>query len=99
MWGSEPTQQKQNFFGIIVLQFVVTDPVGLGFDFIMIVPLLLSHCGFFFVFGCGVSFFSRFWHPPGNGCSATCDFSVLTGGDECTSFYSAILNWRLPISF
>ena len=54
MWGSEPTQQKQNFFGIIVLQFVVTDPVGLGFDFIMIVPLLLSHYGFFFVFGCRV---------------------------------------------
>ena len=26
------------------------------FDFIAIVPLLLSHCGFFFVFGCGVSF-------------------------------------------
>ena len=68
--------------------------MGLGFDFIMAVPLLLSYCGFFFVFGCGVSFFSRFWHPPGNGCSATCDFSVLTGGDECTSFYSAILNQK-----
>ena len=26
------------------------------FDFIMIVPLLLSHCGFSFVCGCGVSF-------------------------------------------
>ena len=29
---------------------------GMGFDFIMIVPLLPSHRGFFFVFG-GVSFF------------------------------------------
>ena len=28
----------------------------MGFDFIMIVPLLPSHCGFSFVFGCGVSF-------------------------------------------
>ena len=28
----------------------------MGFDFTVIVPLLLSHCGFFFVFGCGVSF-------------------------------------------
>ena len=28
----------------------------MGFDFIVIVPLLLSHCGFSFVFGCGVSF-------------------------------------------
>ena len=30
--------------------------VGMEFDFIMIVPLLPSHYGFFFVFGCGVSF-------------------------------------------
>ena len=28
----------------------------MGFDFIMIVPLLPSHCSFSFVFGCGVSF-------------------------------------------
>ena len=27
----------------------------MGFDFIVIVPPLLSHCGFSFVFGCGVS--------------------------------------------
>ena len=28
----------------------------MGFDFIVIVLLLLSHCGFSFVFGCGESF-------------------------------------------
>ena len=28
----------------------------MGFDFIVIVLLLPSHCGFSFVFGCGVSF-------------------------------------------
>ena len=28
----------------------------MAFDFIVIVPLLPSHCGFSFVFGCGVSF-------------------------------------------
>ena len=28
----------------------------MGFDFIVIAPLLLSHCSFPFVFGCGVSF-------------------------------------------
>ena len=28
----------------------------MGFDFIVIVHLLLSHCSFSFVFGCGVSF-------------------------------------------
>ena len=28
----------------------------MGFDFIVIAPLLPSHCGFSFVFACGVSF-------------------------------------------
>ena len=28
----------------------------MGFDFIVIAPLLPSRCGFSFVFGCGVSF-------------------------------------------
>ena len=28
----------------------------MGFDFIVIVPLLPSHCSFSFVFGCRVSF-------------------------------------------
>jgi len=35
----------------------VAQPAGMGFDFIMFVPLLPSCCGFFFVFGHGVSFF------------------------------------------
>ena len=28
----------------------------MGFDFIVIAPLLPSHCGFSFIFGCGVYF-------------------------------------------
>ena len=28
----------------------------MGFDFTVIAPLLPSHCGFSFIFGCGVSF-------------------------------------------
>ena len=28
----------------------------MGFDFTVVAPLLPSHCGFSFVFGCGVSF-------------------------------------------
>ena len=28
----------------------------MGFDFTVIAPLLPSHCGFSFVFGCGISF-------------------------------------------
>ena len=46
----------------------VTHLAGMGFDFIVIAPLLPSHWGFFFVFGCGVSFFGGFWRPPVNGC-------------------------------
>ena len=62
------------------------------FYFIIIVPFLPSRCGFFFIFGHGVSFFGVFQHLPVNGCStASCDFGALTG-EECTSFYSAILN-------
>ena len=36
----------------------------MGFDFIVIVPFLPFHLGFFFIFGCGVSFFGRFQYPP-----------------------------------
>ena len=27
-------------------------PLDMGFDFIVIVPILPSHCDFFFIFGC-----------------------------------------------
>ena len=70
----------------------VTHPAILSFDFIEIVHLLPSHCGFFLVFEHGVSSFCGFQCPSVNGCStASCNFGVLTGGDECASFYSAIL--------
>ena len=70
------------------------------FDFIMIAPLLQSYCGFSFVFGCGVSLIGGFQYPPVNGCSTdSCDFSVLTGGDECMSFYSVMLNQKLEFNF
>ena len=53
----------------------------MGFNFIMIESLLPSCCGFF-VFGCGVSFFGGFQHPPFDGCSTTsCNCDALTGGD------------------
>ena len=69
-------------------------PVGMRFDFIVIVALLPSCCGFF-VFGRGISFFGRFQHPPVDGCSTTsCDFGSLAEGDERVSFYSTILNWK-----
>ena len=93
-WGSESSQQWENFFGTIVLQFVGHEFVsGMAFDFIVIVPLLPSLCGLFFVLGHGIYFLGWFQHPPIKDCStASCDFVVLEGDDECTSFYSTIFN-------
>ena len=74
----------------------VTYPAGMGFDFIVIVLLLPSCCGFFFVFGHGVSFFGMFQHPSMDGCSiGSGDFGNLKGGDEHLSFYFAIWNQKL----
>ena len=71
IWGSEPSQQWENF-GIIVLQFVHCSPSVSGFDFIMFVPLLHSHCSLFIVFEHGVFFFfSEFQHSPVDGCSTS----------------------------
>ena len=50
--GSKPSQQWENFCGIIVLQSVGHSPGSLGFDFIVIALLL----AFSFVFECGISF-------------------------------------------
>ena len=70
----------------------------MGFVFIMIAPLLRSHCGFFFVFQCRISFFGRFQHFLVNGCSAvSCDFGVFIKSSELTSFSSTILS--LPPMF
>ena len=65
----------------------------------MIVLLLPSCWGFSFAIGCNISFINLFIFLLGfnillsvNGCSAaSCNFAVLTGKDEHTSFYSVIL--------
>ena len=57
-------------------------------------PQLPFHCTILFVFGDEVSFFGRFQHHPVNDCStASFDFGALAG-NEHTSFYSSILNWK-----
>ena len=57
----------------------------------MILPLLPSCWGFSFVLGHGVSFFGGTHHSPVDGClAASCNFGVLAGEDELTSFYSAL---------
>ena len=58
-----------------------------------ILPLLPSCWGFSFALGCGVSLFGEIQHSAVDDCSAaSCNFGVPTGEDECTSFYSTILN-------
>ena len=84
----------------VVLQFVGYSPAGRGFDFIVITCLLLSCLSVFFVFGHGASFFLGFHCPPVDGCSTpSCDFGALRGGEEHTSFYSAILNRKEILHF
>ena len=54
----------------LVLLFFNLSPTRWTWDLIIVIlPLLLSHCGFFLVFGRGVSFFGGFWGPPVGGCS------------------------------
>ena len=61
-------------------------------------PLLPPCWGLSFAVGHGVSFFGCIQHSPVDGCSAaSCNFGVLTGVDERTSFYSTILHmFSLP---
>ena len=94
--GVAKSQTQLSDFTLTFSSLWVTHLAGMGFDFIMIVvPLLPSCYSFFFVFGCGVSLFGSFQHPPVNDCStATCDFGALAGGDEGTSFSSTILSWK-----
>ena len=74
MLGLEPLQQLENFFGMIIFQFVGCTPAGMEFDFMVIVPLLLSPCGLSFVSGCGICFFGGLQHSPADGYSAaSCD--------------------------
>ena len=70
----------------------VTHLAGMGFDFIVIVLLLLSRGFLSLDMG---DFFWWFPCPPVNDCSTTSyDSGPLKGGDEFTSFYFAILNQK-----
>ena len=58
-----PNSQKTSFV-LLFSNLWVTHLKGMWFDFSKIVPLLPSHYGFFFVFGCGVSFCCGSQPPP-----------------------------------
>ena len=77
---------ERTSLGLLFSSEWVTQPGGMGFDFIMIALLLQSRCGFF-VFGCGLSFLGGFQCPPVNGCSTTsCNFGAFKEGDVYTPF-------------
>ena len=79
----------------IFLQFVGHLPSGCVIWLYHDCALLQSCWSFFFSLDTEYLFSGRFQHPPVNDCStASCDFGGLTG-DECTSFYSVILNQSL----
>ena len=62
MWGSEPSNSEKTSLALLFSSLWVAHLAGMGLDFTVIVTILLSHCGFSFVFGHGVSFFGRFQH-------------------------------------
>ena len=66
------------------------------------ISLLLLFCwGFSFALEHGdLFFFGGIQHSPVDGCSVvSCKFGVLTGEDELTSFYTAILAPWLPMVY
>ena len=98
MWGSEPSHQWENVFGIILLQFVVPAPGQYGIS-LSHVLIFLSRCGFCFVFGQEISVFGELQHPPVNGhLTASCSFGALSGREEYMSFYSTFLRENHELS-
>ena len=92
--GLEPSQQWENFLGIIVLQFLGHPAGGYRIWFYRdcAPPTVLLWLLFF---RRGESVFGGFQCLPVDGYStASCDCGALTGGEEYTFFYSAILNWK-----
>ena len=74
-----------------------TSLVGTGFDSKHDFAPQPSCWVFYFAPGHEVSFFDGIQHFPVDGCSAvSCNFGVLTGEDERTSFYSAIFTTSSP---
>ena len=64
----------------------------MGFDCITNAPLLLSH-GFFFVFGCRISFFGIIFSLFIDCFLAIhCDFDIFIRGDKLQSFSSTIVS-------
>ena len=61
-WDSEPSQCGRTSLVLFFSSLSVTHLVSMGFDFFVIVPLLLSYSSCFFFFWCGVSYFIGYQH-------------------------------------
>ena len=55
-WGSKSSQQWENFLVLLLSSSWVTHLVSVGFDFIIIVPLVPSCCSLYFVLDMGYLF-------------------------------------------
>ena len=98
-WGSEPSLQWVDFFGIIVLQFVSHPPSNYGIWFYCDRPSPTISLWLLLCLWMWGIFFDEFQCLPVNNCLAvSCDSSALAGGSECTSFYSTIL-YQSPRTF
>ena len=72
--------------------------MGMGFDSKYEFAPPTIFLGLLLALGCGASLFGGMQHSPVYGCSAvSCNFGVLAGEDEHTSFYSAILPFSYHI--
>ena len=97
-WGTWGRAQKCHFCGrISPIELIsclwVTHLAGLGFYYLTKVPLLPSQCGFLFVFGYKIPFFTQIPGISVDGYSAgSCDFCVFLRWSNLKSFYSAILS-------
>ena len=92
-WGSELSQQWEIFFGVIVLQFVghPYGRYGIWLYRDCTPPTILVH-----ILSLDVEcLFDGFWYPPVDSSSVvSCNSGTVAGGDEYTSFYSTIQNWK-----
>ena len=87
LWGS-PDVHKVLFESSEHLWWVW----GLNLNSISALQLYCWGCSF--ALGYEISFFGGIQDSPVHGCSAaSCNFGILTGEDECTSFYSDILEY------
>ena len=94
MWGSEPSQQWEDFFGILCSSLWVTHTAGKGSDLVVIVPSYPLIAASSLSLEAGY-LFDGFQHPPVDGRSTdSCDFGALTEGEECLSFYATVLTQK-----